>query len=120
MLDKLKEILEAMDSNLYYGQVAKAPENWNYTTFNRVTISKSGKSKMDFCEYYEVHIVRENYVPERYVYEVIKQVLAGTRLRLADKDIEFEYFLKGNTNLSVEVATITFALPVKGCEVYGE
>ena len=28
MLDKLKEILGAMDSNLYYGQVAKAPENW--------------------------------------------------------------------------------------------
>ena len=120
MLDKLKEILEAMDSNLYYGQVAKAPEKWNYTTFNRSTISKAGKSKMDFCEYYEVHIVRENYVSEGYVYELIKRVLAGTRLRLADKDVEFEYFLKGNTELSVEVATITFALPVKGCEVYGE
>lgn len=87
MLDKLKEILEAMDSNLYYGQVAKAPEKWNYTTFNRSTISKAGKSKMDFCEYYEVHIVRENYVPEGYVYELIKRVLAGTRLRLADKDM---------------------------------
>lgn len=46
MLDKLKEILEAMDSNLYYGQVAKAPEKWNYTTFNRSTISKAGKSKI--------------------------------------------------------------------------
>lgn len=120
MLDKLKEILEAMDSNLYYGQVAKAPEKWNYITFNRSTISKAGKSKMDFCEYYEVHIVRENYVPKGYVYELIKRVLAGTRLRLADKDIEFEYFLKGNTDLSVEVATITFSLPAKGCEVYGE
>lgn len=62
MLDKLKEILGAMDSNLYYGQVAKAPENWNYITFNRATISKAGKSKMDFCEYYEVHIVREDYL----------------------------------------------------------
>lgn len=120
MLDKLKKILESLDENLYYGQVARVPERWNYTTFNRSTVSKAGKSKMDFCEYYEVHIVRENYIPEGYIYEVIRKIVSGTRLRLADKDITFDYFLKGNTDLSVEVATITFAMPFRGCEVYGE
>lgn len=120
MLNKLKEALEELDENVCYGQLVKAPAQWNYITFNRKNITKVGKTKMDFCEYYEVHVVRESYIPIGYVYDVIKHVIKKTGLRLADQDIEFDYFMKNNTDLSVEAATITFALPVRGCEVYGQ
>ena len=37
-------------------------------------------------------------------------------MRVADIPIKYNYIIKGNTGIVVEMATITFVRTVKGCE----
>ena len=104
----------------FYGVCnAKDLKFWNYFVFNRSKTTKKNASRMDYQTFYEVHIVHENFIPEGYVEEVVHALEAeeekGTLLRATDDDIAYNYILKGNTDVVVEMATIAFYHPKKRC-----
>ena len=124
MLNEIKTALEELQLNdgatfgtiVMYGRVVddKIPESWNYITFNRGSIKKSGTSLKDFNEYFEVNLVHEDFIPEEAVYKVIAALENIKGLNQSKDDVLFNYATKKNTSTVVEVATITFTHPVKG------
>ena len=116
MLNKIEEILKKEKLPVFYGLVPEDEDidNWNYFVHNRADMEKSGN--VDYKQYYQVHIVCENYVPEEMVIEIVKKIKAIPGMRVADIPIKYNYILKGNTGIVVEMATITFVRTVKGCE----
>ena len=127
VLDRITETLEGMlqDADVPmetvgYGGVRKSElDRWNYFVFNRIRRTKNNNSRQDLQTFYQVHVVHEDYIPEGYIDRVIKKLEApadpGTKLRQTNDDIEFNYVYKGNTDLVVEIATITFYHPEKRC-----
>lgn len=117
MLDKIRSVLSDFGTT-YYGKAnPNITDEWNYYVFRRTNLKKKGAGGTDFTRCYTVAIVREDYIPENHEFEVIKTVREHTGLRLADTDIQYDYTFKGATDLVVEVAIITFAEPLKGCDV---
>mgnify|MGYP004531648273 FL=1 len=124
MLNEIREKLEKLqekDSDTYgravmYGRVVndKLPAEWNYITFNRENIRRTGTNRKDFNEYFEVNLVHEDFIPEDAVYELISNLETVKGLKQTDADVIFNYATKKNTSTVVEVATITFTHPVKG------
>ena len=117
MRDKIKNVLLEIDSNLYYGMV---PENediavWNYLVFGKKKLKKAGTNGIDITDYYSVTIVREDFIPDELVLEVIDKMTSIPGIRLADGDCNYEYTTKGNTNLIVEVLSIYFSKSLKRC-----
>ena len=93
---------------------------WNYFVFNRYKTTKNDRgSRVDLQTFYQVHIIHENYIPEGYVDTVIEalqeQADPGTKLKVTNDDIQYNYTFKGSTNMVVEIATITFFHPEKRC-----
>lgn len=101
---KLKEI----DPNIYYGMVDESVREtvWNYIVFNRSTITHSA-NKTAATDRFDVHIIRENYVPEGMDTEVIDKLCSIPGVRIAG-DCVFSYVQKPNTNIVVEMLTIPF------------
>lgn len=111
--DKLDEI--ALDKSVpmeavSYGLLPQGTvKNWNYFVFNRISIRKAGTTKGDFNEYYAVNIIHEDFIPDGYVYDVIKKMLEIKGLKLSVNDpVTFNYTKKGNTDAIVEIATVVF------------
>lgn len=118
MLEKIKEILESFNMPNYYGlSTHNKNKDWNYFVFNRSSIGKSGTSKRDFKFNYQIHIIMEEYIPEGFGLEVIKAIEDGTKLKLADKDHVFNYMVKPNTEMVVEMLTLEFTRPKKVCDI---
>lgn len=118
MLNKIRELLEEFGYQVFYGRsLAKEKDDWNYFVFNKDRIKKSGTSKKDFNKYFQIHFIHEEYIPEDFEFEIIKKIEENTKLKLSDRDVEFNYMLKNNTDLIVEMCTIEFTLPKKGCNV---
>lgn len=103
--NKLKEI----DPNVFYGLVdrAMAETVWDYTVFNR-TVIKPSANRTAASDRFDVHVVRENYIPEGMDTQVIDKVCELPGVRLAGDDITFDYVQKPNTNIVVEMMTISF------------
>ena len=124
MLNEIREKLEKLQENdcdtygraVMYGRVVddKLPAEWNYITFNRENIRRTGTNRKDFNEYFEVNLVHEDFIPEDAVYELISNLETVKGLKQTDADVIFNYATKKNTSTVVEVATITFTHPVKG------
>ena len=113
--DKIREVLLTIDQNVYYGMV---PENkpiktWDYLVFGKQKMKKA-ENGIDLVDYYVVTIVRENYIPDDVVTEVIDKMTSIAGIRLADGEYEYDYTTKGNTDLVVEVLPIIFAKTLKG------
>ena len=105
---------------VWYGACReKQLDKWNYFVFNRWKTTKNNQSRADFQTFYQVHVVHEDYIPEGYVETVIKALEAqddpGTKLKATADDITYSYTFKGNTNMVVEIANITFFHPEKRC-----
>jgi hypothetical protein len=127
VLNRIRDTLASLkDDNavpmegVYYGACQeKELDNWNYFVFNRWKTTKNNQSRTDFQTLYQVHIVHEDYIPEGYVQRVISaleaQADAGTKLKATMGDIPYNYTFKGNTNMVVEIATITLFHPEKRC-----
>jgi hypothetical protein len=116
MLDKIRDTLEGFGKTYYGNADPKETDIWDYYVFRRATLKKAG-SGTDFVRRYTVAIVKEDYIPEGHEFEIIKAIREATRMRLADVDISYNYTFKGATSLVVEVAMITFAESIKGCEI---
>lgn len=129
MSSVLKRIRRTLDGLLggdagmagtYYGACNERElDHWNYFVFNRRVTTKRNTSRQDYQTFYEVHIVHEDYIPEGYVEAVVAALEAedesGTKLRATDDDIRYDYIFKGNTDVVVEMATITVFHPAKRC-----
>ena len=115
MLNELKNVLSSFSemNSVVYGKIKTPPTDWNFFVFNRLTQKKSGTSRQDFSMYYQVHIIREDYIPEGFELDVVAAVTENTQLRLADVEISYNYILKDNSEVVVEVATITFVKAIK-------
>lgn len=109
ILDDIKQRLEEIDSRVFYGMVDNAVREtiWDYIVFNRANI-KTTANKNGFSDYYDVHIVRENFIPEGIDGEVIEKMLTIDGMRLAGTDGTYSYVQKPNTNTVVEMLSLHF------------
>lgn len=120
-LTTLAEDTEVPMAGVWYGACReKELKNWNYFVFNRLKTTKNNQgSKVDLQTVYQVHVVHEDYIPEGYVETVISALQekdeSGTKLKLTNDDIQYNYTFKGSTNMVVEIATITVYHPEKRC-----
>ena len=102
---KLKEI----DPNVYYGMVdeSRAETVWDYIVFNRTAIRHS-TNKTSSSDRFSVHVIRENYIQDGLEDEVIEKLCELPGVRLTYEDTTFNYVQKPNTNIVVEMMTISF------------
>lgn len=109
ILDDIKNQLEKVDTKVYYGMVDDEVREtvWDYTVFNRTKLRSTG-NKTGYADGYDVHIVRENFIPEGVDLDVIEKMQAIRGFRLADEDGEYNYIMKPNTNIVVEMLTLHF------------
>lgn len=114
--EKIEKALMEIDSNVHYGRVpeSKAKENWNYFVFGKNTLRKAGANSIDLIDSYWIAIVRENYIPDNLVFEVIDKLNEIPGLKLTTEDGNYEYVFKEKTDLVVEILTLSFS-KVKKC-----
>ena len=118
MRNKIKEKLSELDNKIYYGIVPESVGNdeWNYFVFGQRKLKKSGTSSTDLNGYWYVTIVRENFIPDDDVFNVIDKLTEISGLRLADGEFEYTYTFKGNTGIVVEILELQFTKMKKGCK----
>ena len=94
---------------MYYGMVDENIKNtnWDYIVFNRTTI-KHSTNKTSGSDYFDVHIIRENYIPEGIDTEIVTKLCELPGVRLSGADSTFNYTQKPGTNIVVEMLTIKF------------
>lgn len=116
MLRRIRDTLMAEGLPVYYGRVPQNEEIpvWNYFVFNRSRTAKAGG--VNYKQYVQVHIICEDVLPEGEEIKIIKKIEEIPGVKLADDDIVYDYTLKNNTDMVVEMATITFVKTIKGCE----
>lgn len=114
LLDNIKNTLETlaadpeypMSGGVFYGGInVQTLEEWNYFVFNRRRVI--GTNNKSFTDFFEVHIVHEDYIAEGYELEVVKALkdeIPGVTLA---EDITYDYVPKGDTQIVVEIANLT-------------
>ena len=109
ILEDIESKLREIDPNVYYGAVdaSQNETEWNYIVFNRSGITRSA-NKTGATDHFDVHIVRENYVPEGVDTMIVDALCALPGVRIAAEDSDFDYVRKPNTNIVVEMLTIHF------------
>ena len=109
ILEDIEAKLREIDPKVYYGMVdaSQNETEWNYIVFNRTGITHSA-NKTGATDRFDVHIIRENYVPEGMDTLIVDALCAIPGVRTAGKDCEFDYVRKPNTNIVVEMLTIPF------------
>lgn len=109
ILTDIEERLKEIDPNVYYGMVddSAAETVWDYIVFNRKTISHSS-NKTSSTDKFDVHVIRENYIPDGLEDVVIDKLRDLPGVRLTGEDSSFAYVQKPNTNIVVEMMTIHF------------
>lgn len=114
ILSRIKEALEAVDPNVYYGMVGTVEDGdlWDYVVFARHTLSGADQ-RTGYVDRYRVAIVRENFIPSETVFQVIDAMLSIPGMRLASNDFEYDYAQKGKTNTVVELLVLEFTKPTK-------
>lgn len=128
VLDRIRATLTTLAADtsvpmegVWYGACReKELKYWNYFVFNRSKTTKNNQgTKVDLQTVYQVHVVHEDFIPEGYIEKVITALQqaadSGTKLKLTNDDIQYNYTFKGNTNMVVEIATITLFHPEKRC-----
>lgn len=109
LLNDIKNKLEELDPNVFYGVVDQRMKEalWNYIVFNRTRL-KNSTNRTGYSDHFDVHIVRENFIPEGLDTEVIAKILEIDGVRLASEDGVYSYVQKNNTNVVVEMLTLSF------------
>lgn len=103
---KLQEVLEPV----CYGAADDNTNTpmWRYIVFFRDRTSRSATNK-GYTDYYTVAIVYEDWLPVEIVDEVVEKMESISGVKLASDNIEYNYTRKPNTNMVVEIATLTFS-----------
>ena len=114
ILNEIKEKLEEIDENVFYGAVHSRMKEtlWNYTVFNRVKLFPS-MNKTGFTAEYAVHIVREDFIPEGLEEEVMAALSTINGVRIDKDGGSYDYVTKPSTDTVVEMFSIKFYIPRK-------
>lgn len=109
ILDEIKQTLEQIDTRVYYGMVDREVKEtaWNYIVFNRSNLKPTG-NKTGYADGYDIHIIRENFVPEGIDLEIIEKMQKLHGLRFAAEGGTYNYIMKPNTNIVVEMLSLHF------------
>lgn len=111
ILNDIKQKLEEFDPVVFYGCVDEDSKDikncWDYTVFNRTKL-RIAPDKNSFIDLIEVHIVREEYVPDGTDTEVIAKMRSIPGVKLASEDGTYTYTRKPGTGTVVEMLTLTF------------
>lgn len=109
VLNDIQTKLKELDTNVFYGMVDNSVQEtfWNYIIFNRTSM-KVNANKTGYSDYFTVHIIREEWIPEGFEIEVINKLLEIDGMRLAGNDAVYTYVPKPNTNIVVEMLSIDF------------
>jgi hypothetical protein len=111
--------LQELDPETYYGAYDYANKTdvvFNYTVFDRSKLSRN-ENRTGYSVYFNVHIVRENFIPEGLVIDYIHKMEEIPGVRFAGNDCEFVYTTKPNTSTVIEMASLVFVRSVKGVRV---
>lgn len=114
ILETIKNKLLEVDPNVFYGMVDDSMREtvWDYIVFNR-KITKPGSERTGYSHYFSVNIIRENFIPEGLDSTVIDKMREIPGMKLAGTDMVYEYTMKPNTNVVVELLSIDFVKAVK-------
>lgn len=120
ILDTIRATLETlaadseypMSGGVYYG-VCTAQElpEWNYFVFNRRTVDPENDHRI--TDFFEVHIVHEDYIAEGYELEVVKALKDAIPGCSLAETIGYDYIPKGDTRMVVEICNLVFKKPKK-------
>ncbi len=117
LLESIEKCLNTFGLPVYYGRsFAKQNDAWNYIVFNRQSFNKSGTSRIDLNYQYQVHIIMENYIDEDFEINIIKALQEQTKLKLTGT-AQYNYVTKNNTDIVVEMVTLTFTRTSKGVDL---
>ena len=110
ILNDLQQVLLGIDENTYYGTAALHPKDapWDYIVFSRDTMNRT-KDKSGYADYILVELVREEFVPDELVDEVISAVEGLAGFRLCEGQHEYWYAVKPSSHLTVEKLVLKFA-----------
>ena len=112
MRDKINNVLQSFLDNpempmerVFYGLCTEELPTWNYFVFGRGNSSEELDASLN--EYYDIHIIHEDYIPDGYEYDILKAIKDATGMRpIRSGAIVFNYAQKNNTNMAVEICTI--------------
>lgn len=109
ILDDISAKLHEVDSRVYYGMVDNEVREtvWDYIVFNRSTFA-AGQNRQGYSDYYDVHIIRENFIPEGVDLDVISKMLEISGMRCASENGTYNYVMKPNSNVVCEMLTLHF------------
>lgn len=111
ILNDIKQKLEEFNPIVFYGSVDADSKDikdcWDYTVFNRTKL-RVAPDKNSYVDVIEVHIVREEYVPDGTDTEVIAKMRSIPGVKLASEDGTYDYTRKPGTGTVVEMLTLTF------------
>ena len=115
LLNDVKNALKEIDPLVFYGITPSklCDENgyevytWDYIVFNRTKL-KAHSNNTSFSDRFEVHVVREEYIPDGIDADIIGKLTALPGVKLADEDGVYDYMMKPGTNTVVEMLTLTF------------
>ena len=115
LLNDIKEVLESIDPIVFYGRTpprlldkdGNEINTWDYTVFNRTKL-KSSAQKTSYVDAFEVHIIREEFIPEDTDVAFIEKLTALPGVKLASEDGVYDYTMKPGTNNVVEMLTLSF------------
>lgn len=110
ILDDIKQKLTEVDPLVFYGLMHEDSRDlpaWDYIVFNRTKL-KNSANKTSFSDYFEVHIVRENFVPDGLGDAVVAKLQEIPGVKLTGDDGVYDYTVKASTDTVVEMLTLTF------------
>lgn len=117
MLSEIKTALESLGLPVYYGAAGtlSGEDVWDYVVFYRTTLAPTG-NKRGLAETYEVALVREEAIPDDTISAAIRAMTALPGVRFADTGGTYQYTTKPNTDQVIEILTLDFVRPFKGCQ----
>ena len=110
ILSDIEERLKKLDTRVCYGIIDNAVKQspvWDCIVFGRSNI-KYPSNKLSASDYFDVLIIRENYIPDGLDTEIIQTLTALDGVRLAGDTANFDYIQKPNTDTVIEMLTISF------------
>lgn len=109
LLDEIKTKLEEIDPRVYYGMVDTEIRDteWDYIVFNRTPLKITGNCT-GLSDGFDVHIVRENFIPEGLDVAIIGKMREIAGVRVSGENHEYTYIQKPNTNTVVEMLSLHF------------
>jgi len=111
LLNTIQEALRTVDENVFYGGVTgiTASDKWDYIVFSRGALKRTARGNTAYTREINVVIVREEYVPEETIHQVIQAMEAIPNVRFNESGGDTEYDRKGNTKTVVEMAVLSFS-----------